>query len=232
MTHLHAREESGQRRHRRARHAHRDRARARVHDVGRGQRLAHQRLKRRHVAQGRRKQRELVARPEAPLERERGPHCAHAPVRQDADAVGQRVGFVHRVRGEADDRVAELERVQHAPHAPPRERVHACGGLVEYDDLRLADGGDGDGEAALHAAREVGGARGAPVALERRLHQPQLHLRLELGGRHALDGTEEPQVLRRRQVAEQRRELRAAAGVRLQRRAVLLDAQPEGVPGG
>jgi len=70
------------------------------------------------------------------------------PCGQDHDPVGQRLGFVHVVRGQ-EDRLAEVaETGDHLPGGVPGGGVEPRGGLVQEDQLGVADQGQGHVETA------------------------------------------------------------------------------------
>jgi len=104
---------------------------------------------------------------------------------QDRDLVGELLGLVEILGGEEHGGAAAGEVLDDLPHLEAALRVEAGGGLVEEDDLRVADEAHGDVEAAAHAA----GVGGDPAAgrvdeaepgkqavgdLPRALHAPQL----------------------------------------------------------
>ena len=90
------------------------------------------------------------------------PRPTISPRRMIATPVGQPLGLLHVVGGE-EDRLAEVaEAADHLPGLAPRGGVEAGRGLVEEEQLRVADQGEADVEPALLAARE---ARDALVGL-------------------------------------------------------------------
>src|SRR4051794_24093740 len=66
------------------------------------------------------------------------------PRAHDGHAVGQGLGLVEVVGGEQDGLAQRLERADRLPGVPPRPRVKAGGRLVEEDQLRIADQGQGE----------------------------------------------------------------------------------------
>ena len=72
----------------------------------------------------------------------------------DADPVGQHVGFLEVLRGE-EDRHAQLgvEPAYLFPHLDPADRIEARGRLVEEEHLGVVHQRRGQVESALHATR-------------------------------------------------------------------------------
>ncbi len=77
----------------------------------------------------------------------------HAVVHHD-QPVAQLLGLVHVVGGEDQRHAALLEPEQPVPDDVPGLRVEAGGGLVQDEDVRVVDEAPGDGQAALHPARQ------------------------------------------------------------------------------
>ena len=115
------------------------------------------------------------------------------PPVDDRHAGAQLAHVLDDVRGEKDDAVlAELGEQVEEPHA--LGRVEAGRRLVHDHQLRVAEEGDGDAEALLHAAR---------VAAELLLaHLPQVHLPEERV-HHVLPLALPPDPLEQREVVEQ-----------------------------
>ena len=127
------------------------------------------------------------------LEVERGAQAAQPAAAHDGDDVAQGVGLLHRVRGEHDDPVL-LGLLDDVPHAAPVDRVHARGGLVEVDHVRVGDEGAGHGEAAAHPARVLAARRVAPVREVDRSEEV-LDEAGDLGRLHEREPGEEREVL-------------------------------------
>ena len=72
----------------------------------------------------------------------------------DHQPVAQLLGLVHVVRGQDQRHALLLEPEQPVPHHVPGLRIQAGRRLVQEQDLGLVDQRPGDGEAALHAARQ------------------------------------------------------------------------------
>ena len=72
----------------------------------------------------------------------------------DGDAIAEALGLVHVVRGENDGAAAPLEVVDQVPQMAARLGIEAGGGLVEKEQLGIADQGAGHGQALLLAAGE------------------------------------------------------------------------------
>ena len=73
----------------------------------------------------------------------------------DDDAVGELVGLVEVLGGEQDRRAAGDELADGGPHLPPVPGVESGGRLVQEQDPRRQDQGDGQVEPAPHPARVV-----------------------------------------------------------------------------
>ena len=164
---------------------------------------------------------EAVALAELVLEVLDGAEAVELPAHHDADTCAKRLALLHRVGGERHALV--VRRVlDGVPHLAARDGVHAGRRLVEENDLRAADEGDGERELALRApAVPVGGVI-AVLHHARQLHQLVRSL-VELLGRDALQPAEHAQVLSSRQTVEERVELRAIPDERLRRLEVLRD---------
>jgi hypothetical protein len=68
------------------------------------------------------------------------------------------LGFVHDVGGDQEGRAAFLgDGVEEVPQVPAQNRVEADGRFVEDEEFGGAEEGDGQGDAAALAAREVAG---------------------------------------------------------------------------
>src|SRR3954452_16262528 len=91
-----------------------------------------------------------VAAPERP----RGALDDDSPRAHDGHAVGQGLGLVEVVGGEQDGLAQGLQRADRLPGVAPRARVEAGRGLVEEDQLGVADQGEGEVQAAQLPARE------------------------------------------------------------------------------
>ena len=77
------------------------------------------------------------------------------PVDHDDEARAQRLALLHAVRGEEDEPPVAPHQQDVVPEEAARARVHAAGRLVQADDGRVADEGDGGGQLALVAAGQV-----------------------------------------------------------------------------
>src|SRR5690606_25920563 len=88
-----------------------------------------------------------------------GPLGEEAALVDDPHAVAEALGFLHVVRGVDDGRAAALEVEDGVENGVARLGIDADGGLVEEEELRVVDEGDGEVEPALHASREGGDAR-------------------------------------------------------------------------
>src|SRR5271165_3634143 len=98
----------------------------------------------------------VVRRPDAELARR--PDRQDAPVLHDRDTIGQRLGLVEVV-GREDDRLAEIaQRADRPPRRPPRLGVEAGGGLVEEDQVGVADEREPEVEPPQLTARELAAA--------------------------------------------------------------------------
>ena len=73
----------------------------------------------------------------------------------DRDPVGEPLRLVHVVGGEEDGLAEVAEARDHLPRLAARRGVEAGGRLVEEEQVRVADQGDGDIEAPQLAAREA-----------------------------------------------------------------------------
>ena len=60
--------------------------------------------------------------------------------------------YLHRVRSE-DDGAVFSDPADQIPHESPCLRIHPSRGLIQIDDRRITNEGDGKGKAALVAAR-------------------------------------------------------------------------------
>ena len=60
--------------------------------------------------------------------------CREPTAGDDRDAIAQRFGFVHRVRGEQNGHAAVAQLAHEVPRGRAGVRVHARGGLVEEHD--------------------------------------------------------------------------------------------------
>src|SRR4051794_27946051 len=84
-----------------------------------------------------------------------------APRAHDGHAVGQGLGLVEVMGGEQDGLAQRLERADRLPGVAPRRRVEAGRGLVEEDQLGVADQGQGEVQATqLPAGEPAGGLAG------------------------------------------------------------------------
>src|SRR5437764_1133657 len=98
----------------------------------------------------------VVGRPRAELAR--GPNREDAPVLDDRDAVGELLRLVEVVGGQ-QDRLAPLAQLAHRlPRVAPRLRVEAGRGLVEEDQLGIADERQREVEPPQLPARELAAA--------------------------------------------------------------------------
>ena len=68
------------------------------------------------------------------------------------DALAQRIGFEHVVRGEQDGLVLVLQVAHHLAQLAGAHRVEADSRLVEEEHLGVVDQRAGDVQALLHAA--------------------------------------------------------------------------------
>src|SRR5581483_926973 len=93
----------------------------------------------------------------------------------DGDAVAEALGFVHVVGGEEDGAAGEFEAFDEVPELAARLRVEAGGGLVEEEEIGIADESAGHGEALFLAAGKLADAR---ILLLFELHESD-----HLGGR-------------------------------------------------
>ena len=87
----------------------------------------------------------LVAGP--PADRRRRADLHDVAVGQDGDAVGEALRLVHVVRGQQDRPAEVAEPVDQGPRAAPGAGVEPRGGLVEEQQVRVADQADGEVEA-------------------------------------------------------------------------------------
>ena len=74
--------------------------------------------------------------------------------RHDGGAMGQRVRFLHAVRGEQDAPAGRHGR-ERLPHDAFARRVQAAARFVEQEDGRVAGHGDGQREFALRPSRQL-----------------------------------------------------------------------------
>src|SRR5947209_6286964 len=81
-----------------------------------------------------------------------------APALDDRHAVGELLGLVEVVRGQHHGLAQLAQRADRLPGVAPRDGVEAGGGLVEEDQLRVADEREPEVQAPHLAAREL--ARG------------------------------------------------------------------------
>ena len=76
------------------------------------------------------------------------------PPSHDDETVAELFGLVHVMRGQDEGDPASLELVEPLPQQMSGLGVEAGRGFVEQEQVRLVDEGTGNGEAALHAARQ------------------------------------------------------------------------------
>mmetsp|Transcript_121621 Transcript_121621/g.349562 ORF Transcript_121621/g.349562 Transcript_121621/m.349562 type:complete len:390 (-) Transcript_121621:1263-2432(-) len=130
----------------------------------------------------------------------------------DRQPGAEHLALLHRVAGE-DHRVAGLPDVaDHLPQEAARANIHARGGLVEQDDIWLADESQGRRELPLVAAAEVL-AKVVLVGFEAHALDHLAHNLLQRGRRHAADAGVERDGLAHSELVGQRVELRAVAQV-------------------
>ena len=86
-------------------------------------------------------------------------HGDDPAVVDDGHAVAEPLRLVHVVRGQEHGRPPALKLVHDVPDLPPRLRVEAGRGLVEEQQLRVADQRAGHGQALLLPAGEGAHAR-------------------------------------------------------------------------
>ena len=95
------------------------------------------------------------------VDADRGDQLARRPERDDLSvvhdghAVGQPLGLVHVMRGEDDGAAGGLELLDELPHLAAGLRIEAGGGLVEEQQVGVADQRAGHREALLLAARKL-----------------------------------------------------------------------------
>lgn len=106
------------------------------------------------------------------------------------------------------DAALAREAAHEVAHLDDAHRVEAIGGLVEDQEFRVGDQGDGQGEALLHAEGEVPGRLAARVREADHLENPPRRRLVAHAGDDALDF----EVLDRRHVREDRRRLDRLAG--------------------
>ena len=70
----------------------------------------------------------------------------------DRDPVAQDLGLLHVVGRQQDGPALRLGAPDEVPERPPRGRIQAGRRLVEEDDLRIVDEGEGDRQALALAA--------------------------------------------------------------------------------
>ena len=75
-----------------------------------------------------------------------------AAVIHDGDAVAEALGLVHVMGGEDDGAAGALQVIHEVPEMPASLRIEAGGGLVEEQQLGIADQRAGHGQALLLAA--------------------------------------------------------------------------------
>ena len=78
-----------------------------------------------------------------------------APLVDDDQPVAELLGLIHVVRRQQQRRALLLQPEQPVPQDVPRLRVEPGRRLVEQQDAGVVDEGARDGEAALHAPREI-----------------------------------------------------------------------------
>ena len=79
-----------------------------------------------------------------------------APAVDDGDAVAERLGLVHVVRGQQDGGVVRIAQLADEDlHVLLGARIEAGGRLVEQQQNRRGQEGARDGDFLLHAARHV-----------------------------------------------------------------------------
>ena len=95
-----------------------------------------------------------------------------AAVIDDGQALAERVGFFHVVRGEQNGFAALVVLANDLPQEQTRLRIEAGAGLVEKKHLRIVHHGARDGKPLHHAAGKAAhhlvGAVGELEALEQR----------------------------------------------------------------
>ena len=80
------------------------------------------------------------------------PSAITLAVIHDGHPVAQPLGFFHVVGGEQDGAAGGLEALDQAPELPPGLGVEPGGGLVEEEELGVADQGAGECQPLLLAA--------------------------------------------------------------------------------
>ena len=90
------------------------------------------------------------------------------------------------------------DAIDELPELAPRERIHAGGGLVEHEQLRVVDQRAAEAELLLHAARELPG-RALAEARQTGGREQLVDLRLALGARVPEQAAEEVDVLEHRE---------------------------------
>ena len=83
----------------------------------------------------------------------------------DGDPISEVLRLIHVVRGEKNGLSQPPQTLDHLPRVAPSRRVEACGRLVEEDQLRVPNQGEGHVEAPELATREMLG-KGAGLLLE------------------------------------------------------------------
>src|ERR1700681_2271785 len=95
-----------------------------------------------------------------------------APMIDDGEALAQRVGFFHVVRGQQNGFAAVVVLANDLPEKQARLRIESCAGLIQEKHLWIVHHGARDGESLHHAAGESAhnlvGAVGELEALEER----------------------------------------------------------------
>src|ERR1700734_3239012 len=72
----------------------------------------------------------------------------------DSDAIAKALGLFHVMRGKDDGAAGALELVDEIPEMAAGLRIEAGGGLIEKEQLGIADESGGHGKALLLAAGE------------------------------------------------------------------------------
>ena len=112
------------------------------------------------------------------------------PAVDDDDVVDGLLDLGEHVAGDEDRAPLAGRAAQEVAQPADALRVQAVGGLVEHEDLRIAEQGRGEPEPLAHAGRV---AAGAPVARAAELDEVE-HL-VHAPARHAREERERPQVV-------------------------------------
>mmetsp|Transcript_71128 Transcript_71128/g.166512 ORF Transcript_71128/g.166512 Transcript_71128/m.166512 type:complete len:357 (-) Transcript_71128:1201-2271(-) len=128
----------------------------------------------------------------------------------DRDAIAERLCLLHGV-GRQDHSLVARAHADHLPEVPLGTGVHGCTRLVQEEQRRSADQGDGQAQFALHSATVLHGLSVGILSVEPQPVKEIVHSRIQLGLRDALDSTKEQQVFSAGQELPERINLRANA---------------------